>query len=87
LFLLPAESEKESKKNRAILLIEGLAVACEVSMTDLHQARTPNPNAGIDAVGWLFSALVAVIIAVAAVIAYDAIETRPDAPVSQIVPR
>jgi len=56
-------------------------------MTDLHQARTPNPNAGIDAVGWLFSALVAVIIAVAAVIAYDAIETRPDAPVSQIVPR
>jgi hypothetical protein len=26
LFLLPAESEKESKKNRAILLIEGLAV-------------------------------------------------------------
>ena len=87
MFLLPAESEKESKKNRAILLIEGLAVACEVSMTDLHQARTPNPNAGIDAVGWLFSALVAVIIAVAAVIAYDAIETRPDAPVSQIVPR
>jgi len=87
LSLLPAESEKESKKNRAILLIEGLAVACEVSMTDLHQARTPNPNAGIDAVGWLFSALVAVIIAVAAVIAYDAIETRPDAPVSQIVPR
>ena len=85
--MLPAESEKESKKNRAILLIEGLAVACEVSMTDLHQARTPNPNAGIDAVGWLFSALVAVIIAVAAVIAYDAIETRPDAPVSQIVPR
>ena len=70
-----------------ILLIEGLAVACEVSMTDLHQARTPNPNAGIDAVGWLFSALVAVIIAVAAVIAYDAIETRPDAAVSQIVPR
>jgi len=87
LSLLPAEYEKESKKNRAILLIEGLAVACEVSMTDLHQARTPNPNAGIDAVGWLFSALVAVIIAVAAVIAYDAIETRPDAPVSQIVPR
>jgi len=23
-------------------------------MTDLHQASTPNPNPGIDAVGWLF---------------------------------
>jgi len=68
-------------------LIEGLAAACEVSMTDLHQARTPNPNAGIDAVGWLFSALVAVIIAAAAVIAFEAIDTRPDAPVSQIVAR
>jgi len=56
-------------------------------MADLHQARTPNPNAGIDAVGWLFSALVAVIIAAAAVIAFEAIDTRPDAPVSQIVAR
>jgi len=83
LFLLPAESEKESKKNRAILLIEGLAAACEVSMTDLHQARNPNPNA----VGWLFSALVAAIVAVAAVIAYEANDTRPNAPVSQIVAR
>jgi hypothetical protein len=82
LFLLPAESEKESKKNRAILLIEGLAAACEVSMTDLHQARNPNPNAGIDAVGWLFSALVAAIVAVAAVIAYEANDTRPNSPVS-----
>jgi len=68
-------------------LIEGLAAACEVSMADLHQARAPNPNAGIDAVGWLFSALVAVIIAAAAVIAFEAIDTRPDAPVSQIVAR
>jgi hypothetical protein len=62
-------------------LIEGLAAACEVSMADLHQVRTPNSNAGIDAVGWLFSALVA------AVIAYEAIDTRPDAPVSQMVAR
>ena len=38
-------------------------------MTDLHQASTPNPNPGIDAVGWLFSAVVLAIIAVAAVIA------------------
>ena len=85
--LLPAEYEKESKKNRAVLLIEGLAVACEVSMTDLHQARTPNPNAGIDAVGWLFSALVAVIIAVAGLIAYEANATRANAPVSHVVAR
>ena len=56
-------------------------------MTDLHQARNPNPNAGIDPVGWLFSALVAAIVAVAAVIAYEANDTRPNAPVSQIVAR
>jgi hypothetical protein len=59
-----------------------LAAAC-----DLHQARNPNPNAGIDAVGWLVSALVAAIVAVAAVIAYEANDTRPNAPVSQIVAR
>jgi hypothetical protein len=59
---------KEPKSNPAILLFEGLAVACEVSMTDLHQTRTPNTNAGIDAVGWLFLAAASAIIAVAAVI-------------------
>jgi len=70
------------------LLIEGLAVACEVSMTDLHHTRAPNPNAGIDAVGWLFSALVAAIIAVAAVIAYEANDTMvANAPVSHVVTR
>ena len=37
-------------------------------MADLHQTR-PDPNAGIDAVGWLFLAFAAAIIAVAAVIA------------------
>jgi hypothetical protein len=56
-------------------------------MTDLRQARTPNPNAGIDAVGWLFSALVAVIIAVAGLIAYEANATRANAPVSHVVAR
>jgi hypothetical protein len=40
-------------------------------MTDLHQTRTPDSNAGIDVVGWLFSAVAAVIIAFAAVIAYE----------------
>jgi len=39
-------------------------------MADLHQTRNPDPNAGIDAMGWLFSAVAAAIIAVAAVIAY-----------------
>ena len=69
-------------------MIEGLAAACEVSMTDLHQARTPNPNVGIDAVGWLFSALVAVIIAVAELIAYEANDTMvANAPVSHVVAR
>jgi len=70
------------------LLIEGLAVARGVSMTDLHQTRAPNPNAGIDAVGWLFSVFAAAIIAIAAVIAYEASDTRlANAPASQIVAR
>jgi predicted Co/Zn/Cd cation transporter (cation efflux family) len=56
-------------------------------MADLHQTRN-NPNAGIDAVGWLFSAVVAAIVAVAALVAYKANDTRlPNAPVSQIVAR
>jgi hypothetical protein len=55
---------------------------CEVSMIDLHQ--TP----GIDALGWLFSAVAAVIIAFAAVIAYEAHEASvSNAPVSHVVAR
>jgi hypothetical protein len=69
-------------------LIEGLVAACEVSMSDLHEIRNPNPNAGIDAVGWLFSALVAAIVAVAALIAYEANDTMvANAPVSHVVAR
>ena len=57
-------------------------------MADLHQTRNPNPNAGIDAVGWLSSAVAVAIIAVAALIAYQANDTRvANAPVSQIVAR
>ena len=57
-------------------------------MADLHQTRNPNPNAGIDAVGWLFSAVAAAIIAVAVLIAYEANDTMvANAPVSQIVAR
>ena len=54
----------------------------------MRQARTPNPNAGIDAVGWVFSAVAFAIIVVAVVIAYEAHDTRvANAPVSQIVAR
>jgi hypothetical protein len=75
-----------AKSNRAILMMR-LAVACEVSMADLHQTR-PDPNAGIEAVGWLFLAFAAAIIAVAAVIAYEANDTGlANAPVSHIVAR
>jgi hypothetical protein len=74
------------KSNRAILMMR-LAVACEVSMADLHQTR-PDPNAGIDAVGWLFLAFAAAIIAAAAMIAYEANDTGlANAPVSHIVTR
>jgi hypothetical protein len=45
-------------------------------MADLHHTRTPDPNAGIDAVGWLFLAFACAIIAVAAVIAYEANDTE-----------
>jgi len=56
-------------------------------MADLHYSRTPPAaHSGIDAVGWLFSAVALAIIAAAAVIAYEAHETRP-APVSQTVAR
>ena len=58
-------------------------------MVDLHhQTRNPDPNARIDAVGWLFSAVAAAIVAVAALIAYQATDTKiANAPVSQIVAR
>jgi hypothetical protein len=57
-------------------------------MTDLHQTRHPDPNAGIDAVGWVFLVVASAMIAVAALIAYEANGTRvANAPVSQIVAR
>jgi hypothetical protein len=57
-------------------------------MADLHQTRNPDPNAGIDAVGWLFSAVAAAIIAVAALIAYEANDTGvANAPASQLATR
>ena len=56
-------------------------------MADLHQTRNPDPNAGIDAMGWLFLAVAAAIIAVDSVFAYVENDTRANAPVSQIVAR
>jgi hypothetical protein len=41
-------------------------------MADLHHTRTPGPDAGIDTVGWLFLAFACAIIAIAAVITYEA---------------
>jgi len=55
-------------------------------MADLHRTHNPRHDGGIDAVGWLFSAVAVAILFVAAVIAYEAHETRP-APLSQIVAR
>jgi hypothetical protein len=56
-------------------------------MVDLHQTRNPDlPNVGIDAVGWLFLALAAVIVAVAGVIAYEAYDSTV-ASVSHMVAR
>jgi hypothetical protein len=83
-----SSQRRNQKRIVLILLIEGLAAACEVSVADLHQTRNPNPNAGIDAVGWLFSAVAAAIIAVAALIAYEANDTMvANAPVSHVVTR
>lgn len=42
-------------------------------MADLH---APDPNAGIDAVGWLFLAFACAIIVVTALIAYEANDTK-----------
>jgi hypothetical protein len=56
-------------------------------MADLHQTR-PAPNAGIDAVGWLFLAFAAAIIAASAMIAYEANDTGlANATASHIVAR
>jgi hypothetical protein len=61
---------------------------CEVLMADLRQTRTPDPNAGIDAVGWLFLAFAVAIIATAAVIAYEASNTMvANGAVSHVVAR
>jgi hypothetical protein len=57
-------------------------------MSDSHEARDPKREPQIDTVGWLFAAAAAVIIAVAAVIAYQAHEASvANAAVSHVVAR
>ena len=57
-------------------------------MADLHETNNSQRNIQIDAVGWVFLAFASAIIAVAALIAYQANDTRvANAPVSQIVAR
>jgi predicted Co/Zn/Cd cation transporter (cation efflux family) len=46
-------------------------------MAEWHRTRNPQRRSGIDTVGWLFSVFVSVVIAVAAVIAYEANDTSP----------
>jgi hypothetical protein len=77
-----------TKTNRAIIIVEGWRRRVRSQMADLHQTRNPDPNAGIDAVGWLFSAVAAAIIAVAALIAYEANDTMvAKSPGSQMAAR
>jgi len=84
--LLTAEPHEE--QNRIVLFYFNGWRWRVVSMADLHQTRDPDPNTGINAVGWLFLAFASAIIAVAAVIAYEANDTRvTNAPMSQMVAR
>jgi hypothetical protein len=48
----------------------GVVTAWEVLMTDLRE--TSNPECKIDTVGWVFAAVVVVIIAFAGMVAYNA---------------
>jgi hypothetical protein len=57
-------------------------------MADLHQTGTSDPKTGIDTVGWAFLAFASAVIAVAAVIAYEANDTTTaKSPASHIVSR
>jgi hypothetical protein len=57
-------------------------------MSDLHEARDPERDPQIDTVGWLFLAFTVAITAAAAMVAYEANDTRvANAPVSHVVAR
>jgi hypothetical protein len=40
-------------------------------MVDLHETSDPERNEQIDTVGWVFLALAIIIVAIAAIVAYD----------------
>jgi hypothetical protein len=40
-------------------------------MVDLHETSNPEHNEQIDTVGWVFLALAIIIVAIAAIVAYD----------------
>jgi hypothetical protein len=57
-------------------------------MSDLHEARDPQPESQIDTVGWLFMIFAVAITAAATVVAYEANDTMiAKAPVSQVAGR
>ena len=53
-------------------MVPGAGAAWEVSMVDLRETNNSNRKVEIDPAGWLFLAIAVVIIAVAAMIAYEA---------------
>jgi quinol-cytochrome oxidoreductase complex cytochrome b subunit len=57
-------------------------------MVDLHETNSPERRPQIDTVGWLFLAFAVAITAAAAMVAYEANDTRvANAPVSHVVAR
>jgi hypothetical protein len=62
-----------------------VGTAWEVSMTDLRE--TSNPECKIDTVGWVFAAVVVVIIAFAGMVAYNANDLTVTHTVSQVAAR
>ena len=57
-------------------------------MSDLDEARDPEPESQIDTLGWLFMIFAVAITAAATVVAYEAYDTTiAKAPVSQVAGR
>jgi hypothetical protein len=69
-------------------MVLGAGAAWEVSMVDLRETNNPNRNVEIDSADWLFLAIAVVIIAVAAMIAYEANDTMvANGPASHVTAR
>jgi hypothetical protein len=62
--------------------------ALAVSMSELHETSNQKSDEEIDTVGWVFAAVVVIITAIAAIIAYQASDTMvANAPMSHMVAR